>query len=608
MEIDPNFNKIILDFVNKNIEYFYNTGKEIFKGTADRIRLHLDKTYKEYLLCILDRYTKTKSFFFRQPTSLYDFYVPLDILGPRTYVDNDGRTRKEYNYRSKASVLGITAETNFAVITGTGGTGKTMVMRHLILDIITQTKKIPVYLELKELNDSPKTITEFIRDALHLNGFKLDSEYIDKAINQGDFAFIFDGFDEVKVSFSRDVGRQIVELSKRYSKNLFFVASRPDDIFSGWHDFSVFKIQPLTLYQALELIEKLPFDTIFKGKFKGELRKNLYQSHKSFLSNPLLLSIMALTYDENADVPKKLSIFYNQAYEALFHRHDALKGDLKREKACNLDIREFAKVFGAFSLITYDRRKTQFTREDLLNYLENTKPLVNLSFKNNDFLKDALQAVCLFIEDGLFISFTHRSFQEYFAAKFISTLKAEKQRKVIRRCLTYRFTDSVNDLIYEMEPEIVERNCFLPILEELKEFLQVKNNSEISSDRYLLYLKSEFKALYFQNGEYDGYSLTQTSQFHHFLEYAFDKCGHLINLRDYSKAINEFPWQNYLDKLGNREINFQNLSVDSPILGLLSTNRSIFSKDFLKDALKLKTALEEKDNRFDESLNELLEN
>ena len=89
------------------------------------------------------------------------------------------------------------------------------------------------------------------------------------------------------------------------------------------------RVQPLDLASAVELVRKLPFDDPVKERFVADLHGGLFKSHESFLSNPLLLSIMLLTYSDIAHIPTKLSIFYTQAYESLFQKHDALKGGFR---------------------------------------------------------------------------------------------------------------------------------------------------------------------------------------------------------------------------------------------------------------------------------------
>ncbi|MBL4585600.1 MAG: hypothetical protein JKX84_00875, partial [Flavobacteriales bacterium] len=186
-----------------------------------------------------------------------------------------------------------------------------------------------------------------------------------------------------------------------------------------FESFGLFETLPLDLDKSVTLVSKLPAEATVKKSFIKELKDGLFLKHETFLANPLLLSIMLLTYKYSADIPDKLSIFYNQACEALFQKHDALKGAFKRARETDLDIISFERVISAFSLLTYAESKITFSSIEALEYLEKSKSISGIEFSASCFLKDLLQAVCLMGEDGLFITYTHRSFQEYFVAKFI---------------------------------------------------------------------------------------------------------------------------------------------------------------------------------------------
>ena len=72
------------------------------------------------------------------------------------------------------------------------------------------------------------------------------------------------------------------------------------------------------------------------------------ENEKSFVSNPLLLSIFFFTYKHTPHIPKKLNLFYKNAYEALFERHDLSKDGFKRDKYTELDVQDFFKSFFMF--------------------------------------------------------------------------------------------------------------------------------------------------------------------------------------------------------------------------------------------------------------------
>ncbi len=231
---------------------------------------------------------------------------------------------------------------------------------------------------------------------------------------------------------------------------------------------------------AVVLVERLPFDDGVKERFTMEMRQGRFEKHQSFLSNPLLLSIMLLTYSDVAHIPRKLSTFYNLAYEALFHRHDAQKGGYLRERRCGLDIHDFAKGFAALSLLTYDRREFAFTRGRALEAIGEARGLAMLDFEPEAFLGDAQQAICLLVEDGLEIAFAHRSFQEYFVARFIQASPPGSKAELVKRFAPSVQADAVMGLLWEMDKYIVEKYYLLPIRQELRETLGVRKKAGIT--------------------------------------------------------------------------------------------------------------------------------
>ena len=475
MNDDFDVNKVVADFLNTNIESFFNSTKEVFKGTKEKMQLHLKKTYKEYLCHVADKYSRAKSFFIRdQPTYLYNFYVPLAIC-------SSNRNLGDASFR----VISTTARR--CIIIGGAGCGKTILMRHLFLDCLSSKLYVPIIMELRSLNQTGKSVKDLINDTFSINNFSMNTTYINKAMAAGHFAFIFDGFDEIYHESRHRIAKEIQWLANVYNKNVFIVSSRPDNEFAGWENFDVLTTKALDLDKACELLAKLPYDSDIKIKFTDDLRGGLFEKHESFLSNPLLLSIMLLTYSQSADIPNKLNVFYNQAYEALFQRHDVLKGGFQRNRLCGLDIQDFGNVFSSFSVLTYDKNHFSFSRTEALDYLDIAKRITSIDFSCSKFLDDALQAVCLLLEDGLELKFTHRSFQEYFASRFILNSKYEIQKTLINKYFKNSPQDNLVALIFEVNPEMLERTLILPRLAELRQTIRY---GEISvHESYLQYLK-----------------------------------------------------------------------------------------------------------------------
>lgn len=494
--IPLDINKIVTELTTKLITNTAGTviskGKGLFKSFSDDIRLKMEKSYKDYLICAYARYSKAKSFLIRdEATQLYDFYVPLGITCGK----------KQSN---EASIYNFIQKNPFAIIKGSAGSGKSMMMRHLFLNTIEKQEKVPIFVELRRLNDFDGSLLDFIKNSLVENKFLLDSEFIEKALKLGHFAIFLDGFDEISISNHKKIVKEILDLAKNYDKNIIIISSRPDEEFSSWNLFDVWEIAPLTLEQALKLIKKVPaknIDEETRDKFLKDLAKELFDKHKSFLSNPLLLSIMAITYASSGDVPQKISTFYENAYIALFERHDALKGAFKRDRRCKFDILEFKKVFSAFSVLTFQRllsnqksnstNSLRFPKTTALSFIDTAKEISNLTvdFKTEEFLEDCIKAVCLLIEDGLEITFAHRSFQEYFAALFISTLEdTDTQKELIQSF--FKINSNLVGLLFEINPTVVEKYFIIPTIEEIEKEINFKGKVNITT--YKKFLRSYF--------------------------------------------------------------------------------------------------------------------
>lgn len=349
--------KFAADFVSANIEKIFDFGKKAYGKVDAVLQVSLKTAYTDYLNASRLKYSKSKSFFIRnQPVELYTYYVPTGISCGDKLI-------------SKPDFKKCTEFTNRIVISGTGGSGKSVLIKHLFLNCIQEKTHTPILIELRDLNAYEKSLDDFVSETLSNFGFKTTDDYIKNAKEAGHFSYFFDGFDEITPKLRIKIIKQISSLSKKFPKCPIFISSRPDDDVSGLDDFSTFRMRPLQLNEALDLVTKLPFDDVIKSKFCSNLSDGLFEKHESFLSNPLLLSIMLLTYGENAEIPSKLSIFYNQAYEALFRRHDAYKGAFNRDRLTTLDIQDFSKVFSLFCLQTYEKRLFKMPRSVCLEFI-----------------------------------------------------------------------------------------------------------------------------------------------------------------------------------------------------------------------------------------------
>lgn len=91
---------------------------------------------------------------------------------------------------------------------------------------------------------------------------------------------------------------------------------------------------------------------------------------------------------------------------------------------------------------------------------------IQLDIKTSDVRDDLTEAVSMLHEDGLYIKFVHRSFQEFFCAHYISKAKNEIARACINAVKMRQETDSVIPMAVALNQDRFEESWLSPTLND----------------------------------------------------------------------------------------------------------------------------------------------
>lgn len=400
---------------------------------------------------------------------LKDIYIPLTIYP----VDN----KKE---KKLTKIEGYPKELldkyGRILITDTAGMGKSTLMKRMFLDVIDGQFGIPIFIELRRLNENNDILNEV---AIQLGGLNdgFDKGILETLFVDGEFIFFFDGYDEISSSNKAFVTRNIQDFVAKASNNKYILTSRPEEELACFGEFQEFRIRELKKVESYDLLRKYDISGKTSRLLISKLETGNYSMINEFLKNPLLVSLLFAAFDFKQTIPLKKHIFYRQVFDAYFDSHDLSKGDsYVHEKKSNLDLDDFDKVMRKIGYECLRKQKIEFEKDELLNIIDSAKSgFSNLKFASTSLLGDLLKAVPLFCQDGMYYKWVHKSLQEYFAAEFIYKDSKNNQDAILTALYKSKKIDlyiNLLDLYFDIDPVGFQKNIVKPLLESYVEYYE----------------------------------------------------------------------------------------------------------------------------------------
>lgn len=305
------------------------------------------------------------------------------------------------------------------ILVGDVGVGKSGALAKLTIDMLRQVSgvifrgaprkqkiKIPILVSSKEILevDSSKTL---------LREYVGASEIADRFEAR---VLMIDALDEVPP----DQGRKVIEKGERFSRELgssLIITSRKIDIIkTSPTGFEKRELLPFEYGQALKLFEKLASGEQIFSSLRNGLDRIKFQIPMVPLSLLLLLDLA----EEGKEIPASVTELYDRFYDLMLGRWDKDKGIevlfdyfIKRSFLAELAFTEFLK-----------KTRLEISQEEFQDFFN--RYAERYSWDEEDmkgFTKEIERAGIISIKEK--VTFQHRSFLDYFAARYIYDKRAD---------------------------------------------------------------------------------------------------------------------------------------------------------------------------------------
>lgn len=334
-------------------------------------------------------------------------------------------------YNSRETLLGFQAvgQITKLMILGRPGTGKTTFLKQIAIQCISGqcfSDRVPIFVFLRDFSEvaARQSLLTYITNQLTITGV-VDAQLLLDVLIQGKALLLLDGLDEVTWSDRSQVLQAIRQFVTQFHANHFVITCRTaaqDYIFEQFTEVEIadFDGSQIASFATKWFAAK---DSTLAPRFIQALYAN--RSILELATNPILLTLLCLIFEDSGSFPTNRSILYKEALQVLLKTWDASRY-IDRSEACRaFSLTHQEELLSQIALLTLEQGNYFFRRTEIGQvFCDHSYPSQGSQFEDQIDHEAILK--CIEAQHGLLVerargiySFSHCIFHKYFAARGI---------------------------------------------------------------------------------------------------------------------------------------------------------------------------------------------
>ncbi|PSB21930.1 NACHT domain-containing protein [Phormidesmis priestleyi ULC007] len=314
------------------------------------------------------------------------------------------------------------------IILGKPGAGKTTFLKHLAMQCITGTflsDRVPIFISLKDVAEDayPVSLLTHITQQ-----FAATTQLVSEALTQGKALILLDGLDEVKEHDRPLVLQAIRQFSAQFHANHFVITCRIAAQDYVFEQFTEVEIADFDDSQIANFAQKwFTNDATLPIEFLHTLFAN--PPIHELATSPILLTLLCLIFEDSRTFPVHRSTLYQEALQLLMKTWDASRHLDRASAGKMLSLHHKEELLSRIALLRFEQGDYFFRQQELEQSIwDYRRTVAQTAIASDDLDLDSEAILKSFEADqGLLVeqargiySFSHYTFQEYFAARAIA--------------------------------------------------------------------------------------------------------------------------------------------------------------------------------------------